>query len=79
MAQQLQEERIRERAHALWEAEGRPEGREADHWREAERQTMLEEGLGEPQADRPEPPEDARPEPQPEPPADPLQEAPARG
>ena len=73
MAQQLQEERIRERAHALWEAEGRPEGREA------ERQTMLEEGLGEPQAGRPEPSRDERPEPQPEPPLDPLREPQAGG
>jgi hypothetical protein len=75
MAQQLQEERIRERAHALWEAEGRLEGREHDHWREAERQLMLEEGLGEPSGDRPEPPAGERPEPQPEPPADPLRRA----
>lgn len=30
------EQRIRERAYALWEAEGRPAGREADHWRQAE-------------------------------------------
>ena len=27
---------IRTRAHQLWEQEGRPEGREADHWRAAE-------------------------------------------
>ncbi|PWW03567.1 hypothetical protein DFR52_101248 [Hoeflea marina] len=26
---------IRERAHQIWEAEGRPEGREADHWEQA--------------------------------------------
>ncbi|HEY2704020.1 MAG TPA: DUF2934 domain-containing protein [Candidatus Dormibacteraeota bacterium] len=26
------EERIRSRAYELWEAEGRPEGREVDHW-----------------------------------------------
>jgi hypothetical protein len=71
MAQQVQEERVRERAYGLWEAEGRPDGRGHDHWREAERQVMLEEGLGEP----PEPPEDARPEPQPEPPADLLPSA----
>jgi hypothetical protein len=24
--------RIRERAHAIWEREGRPEGREVEHW-----------------------------------------------
>ena len=26
------EQRIRERAHKIWEDEGRPEGREAAHW-----------------------------------------------
>lgn len=29
------EERIRKRAYELWEAEGRPEGREIDHWLQA--------------------------------------------
>ena len=29
------EQRIRERAHRLWEEEGRPEGRELDHWEQA--------------------------------------------
>ena len=29
------EARIRERAHAIWEAEGRPEGREQAHWERA--------------------------------------------
>ncbi|WP_245303076.1 DUF2934 domain-containing protein [Rhizobium esperanzae] len=28
----LREEEIRKRAHALWEKEGRPEGRHRDHW-----------------------------------------------
>ncbi|MBM3604042.1 MAG: DUF2934 domain-containing protein [Alphaproteobacteria bacterium] len=31
-------EQIRARAHQIWESEGCPEGREADHWAEAERQ-----------------------------------------
>ena len=26
------EEQVRKRAHALWEDEGRPEGRALDHW-----------------------------------------------
>jgi hypothetical protein len=26
------EKRIRERAHRIWEEEGRPEGKEAQHW-----------------------------------------------
>jgi hypothetical protein len=38
------EARIRERAHRLWEEEGRPEGRELEHWREAERQLRAEAG-----------------------------------
>ena len=40
--------RIRERAQRLWEAEGQPEGREVEHWLEAEREVMAEDGLGEP-------------------------------
>jgi hypothetical protein len=27
---------IQERAHALWEADGRPEGRDLEYWRKAE-------------------------------------------
>ena len=72
MEQQALEARVRERAYQLWEQEGRPEGQEHAHWHEAERQVMLEAGLGEPQGARPEPPKGERPEPQPEPPADPL-------
>ncbi|MBY6265455.1 DUF2934 domain-containing protein [Azospirillum sp. 412522] len=30
------QERIRHRAHELWESEGRPHGRDADHWTQAE-------------------------------------------
>ena len=29
-------ERIRRRAHELWESEGRPHGRDSDHWTQAE-------------------------------------------
>src|SRR5688500_2801776 len=32
------EERVRERAYALWEQEGRPDGREQEHWEEASRE-----------------------------------------
>lgn len=28
-------DRIRERAHAIWEREGRPHGRQEEHWRQA--------------------------------------------
>jgi Protein of unknown function (DUF2934) len=30
------ESRIRERAYHLWEADGRPEGREQEYWEQAE-------------------------------------------
>jgi hypothetical protein len=30
------DEHIRRRAHEIWESEGRPHGREAEHWRQAE-------------------------------------------
>ncbi|MBP1804634.1 DUF2934 domain-containing protein [Rubellimicrobium aerolatum] len=29
------DDRVRERAHAIWESEGRPEGRHEEHWRRA--------------------------------------------
>ena len=45
--------RVRERAHRLWEAEGRPEGRELAHWREAERQIEAEAGDLRPPEDGP--------------------------
>jgi hypothetical protein len=38
------EERIRKKAYELWEQAGKPEGREADHWAEAERQLNAEDG-----------------------------------
>jgi hypothetical protein len=74
MAQQALEPRIRERAHRLWEEEGQPEGRDREHWAEAERQVMLEQGMGEPVGASPELPPGRRPEPQPESPADPLRQ-----
>jgi hypothetical protein len=36
------QERIRERAQAIWEREGRPEGRHEDHWRQAEKEISAE-------------------------------------
>jgi hypothetical protein len=36
--------RVEERAYALWESEGRPHGRDLDHWRQAEAEIM---GAGE--------------------------------
>jgi hypothetical protein len=35
MNRELEENVVRERAHALWEAEGRPDGREEEHWYKA--------------------------------------------
>jgi hypothetical protein len=37
------EHRIRERAYAIWEAEGRPEGKEVEHWLRAEAEVAAEE------------------------------------
>jgi hypothetical protein len=37
------DEEIRRRAHQFWESEGRPAGKEAEHWERAARE--LEEGL----------------------------------
>ncbi len=36
------EHRIRELAYHLWEADGRPEGRDQHHWEQAEIQTAAE-------------------------------------
>lgn len=41
------QERIRQRAHEIWESEGRPEGRDADHWTRAEAE--LRNGTGDQQ------------------------------
>ena len=34
---------IQDRAHALWEREGRPHGRDAQHWSQAEREIAAED------------------------------------
>lgn len=41
------EQTIRERAHTLWEADGRPEGRETEYWLRAEREVMNQSAAGE--------------------------------
>ena len=38
------EERIRQRAHEIWEREGRPEGRHEEHWAQAHREIEAEGG-----------------------------------
>lgn len=42
------EERIRQRAHDIWEREGRPHGRHDDHWRRAKEEIETESGAGTP-------------------------------
>ncbi|HYH18160.1 MAG TPA: DUF2934 domain-containing protein [Azospirillum sp.] len=42
MAEDL-EERIRRRAYQIWEREGRPEGRRADHWALAREEIAIED------------------------------------
>ena len=37
-------EQIKARAHELWEAEGRPEGRHDAHWKQAEAELSAERG-----------------------------------
>ena len=39
--------RIEERAYALWEADGRPEGRALDHWLQAEQEIVNQSMAGE--------------------------------
>jgi hypothetical protein len=39
-----QNERIRQRAHEIWEEEGRPEGREYSHWLRARADVAREDG-----------------------------------
>jgi len=42
--QSANEEVIRKRAFAIWEEEGRPEGRHLDHWLRAEAEMNLSPG-----------------------------------
>ena len=36
-------DRVRERAHRIWEEEGSPEGQESQHWEQAEREIEAED------------------------------------
>ncbi|MCF3935304.1 DUF2934 domain-containing protein [Acuticoccus sp. M5D2P5] len=38
------EQRIRERAYAIWKRDGQPDGRHSEHWNQAERE--LQDALG---------------------------------
>jgi len=42
MAEDL-DERIRQRAHQIWEREGRPDGRAQDHWKLASEEIAIED------------------------------------
>ncbi len=46
MGQDSDEERIRRKAHALWEAEGQPHGRDQDHWDQAREIIAIEDSQG---------------------------------
>ncbi|MEY4983362.1 MAG: hypothetical protein RIR62_1628 [Pseudomonadota bacterium] len=41
-------DRIRKRAHELWEREGRPEGRHEAHWQQAMQEITAADGAGPP-------------------------------
>lgn len=50
MTDQTQEDMIRARAHQIWEAEGCPEGREAEHWAQAIEELSRDAQASEPPA-----------------------------
>lgn len=39
------EQKIAAKAHAIWESEGKPDGRSAEHWKQARDWVTQEEGL----------------------------------
>lgn len=45
------EQRIRERAYQIWEEEGQPEGKEAEHWRRAREEAEPGQPQSEPPTD----------------------------
>jgi Protein of unknown function (DUF2934) len=58
------EQRIRARAHQIWEQEGRPQGRERDHWEKARILVSIEDdksSLKPVEPERPEPASDGEP------------------
>ncbi len=46
MAKDPDDERIRRKAHELWEADGRPHGRDQDHWIQAREIIAIEDSQG---------------------------------
>lgn len=53
--QSSRDERIRERAYHIWVAEGRIEGRQDEHWQQAEREIANEERQARPKGTAPAP------------------------
>lgn len=53
--EKLEEEQIRERAHALWELAGKPDGRDEEFWHEAKKEIKRETNDIDVVAQRPEP------------------------
>lgn len=43
---EIPEDKIRERAHHIWEREGRPDGRSEDHWQMARSELAIEMSPG---------------------------------
>ena len=54
------EQRIRARAHQIWEQEGRPQGRERDHWEKARILVSIEDDKSSLKPVEPERPEPAQ-------------------
>jgi len=46
MMMDAREERIKAKAHELWEADGKPEGRDREHWEQAAKLVEEEERVG---------------------------------
>jgi hypothetical protein len=47
------DDKIKARAHQIWEREGRPHGRHHEHWEEARRQVEAEHGRSTPEVEAP--------------------------
>jgi hypothetical protein len=62
------EQRIRERAYQIWEREGKPQGRDAQHWQQAAAEVEAEAAVSVGMADADPPPEEPQPPPGPPPP-----------
>jgi hypothetical protein len=50
------EQIVRDTAYAIWEAEGKPVGRDADHWRQAEERVDASTGASVDKAAKPKTP-----------------------